>query len=263
MSQTRAAVVTGAGRGIGRGIALELAGSGFDVVGNDLIYEPHQPESGLFEVKARVEELGRRFIPIPGDIACLADHSGIIEAAYQSFGRLDVLVNNAGVAPERRLDILETTAESYDRLMSVNARGAFFLTQQAALRMIAAKKAGRAESPCIVFITSISSVVSSTARPEYCISKAALSQAARVFADRLAPEGITVFEVRPGIIRTDMTFAVREKYDKLIAEGLIPQGRWGLPEDVGRTVAALASGALSYSTGAVLEVSGGMDIRRL
>lgn len=263
MDKTRVAVVTGAGRGIGRGIVLKLAGAGFDVVGNDLIYEPHQKDRGLFEVKARVEELGRRFIPVRGDVACLSDHPLILDTAFQSFGRLDILVNNAGVAPERRQDILETTAESYDRLMAVNARGAFFLTQQAARRMIATNKTGQSESPCIVFITSISSIVSSTARAEYCISKAALSQAARVFADRLAPEGIVVFEVRPGIIRTDMTAAVRKKYDKLIAEGLIPQGRWGLPEDVGRTVAALASGALSYSTGAVLEVSGGMDIRKL
>jgi 3-oxoacyl-[acyl-carrier protein] reductase len=263
MKKTRTALITGAGRGIGRGIAVELARSGFDIVGVDLVYEPADSEGGLFEVKARVEELGRRFVPVQGDVAELEDHQAMIEAAFRSFGGLDVLVNNAGVAPERRLDILETTPRSYDRLMSVNARGAFFLTQRAARRMIEAEGKTRSPFPCIIFITSISASVSSTARAEYCISKAALSQAARVFADRLAPEGIHVFEIRPGIIKTDMTAAVRDKYDRLITGGLIPQGRWGLPEDVGRTAAALASGAMPYSTGAVLEVSGGMDIRRL
>jgi 3-oxoacyl-[acyl-carrier protein] reductase len=263
MSQNKVALVTGAGQGIGRAIAIELARSGYDLVGNDLIYEPESSDRGLFEVMMRVEELERQFIPVKGDISCLDDHEEIIEAAFQSFGRLDVLVNNAGMAPDRRMDILETTPESYDRLMSVNARGAFFLTQKAARRMIAEKQNDPAPSKCIVFITSISSVVSSTARAEYCVSKAALSQTARVFADRLARENIFVYEIRPGIIKTDMTKAVKDKYDKLIAEGLIPQARWGLPEDVGRTVAVLATGGVPYSTGAVLEVSGGMDIRRL
>ena len=263
MNTGQVAVVTGAGQGIGRGIAMELAKAGFNIVGNDLKFEPENIQSGLFEVKARVEDMGRRFVPQQGDIASLDDHSEIMNTALKAFGRVDVLVNNAGVAPLKRMDVLETTPESYDRLMAVNARGSFFLTQKIARHMIEARERGNSGNPSIIFITSISAAVSSPLRAEYCISKAALSQAARIFAHRLAGSGISVYEVRPGIIQTDMTSPVKEKYDRLISEGLVPQGRWGYPEDVGRTVAALASGALPYSTGAVLEVSGGMDIRRL
>jgi NAD(P)-dependent dehydrogenase (short-subunit alcohol dehydrogenase family) len=187
----------------------------------------------------------------------------MLDAAYGVCGRIDLLVNNAGVAPLRRTDILETKAESYDRLMAVNARGPFFLTQGAARRMAAQKQAGDGRRPAIVFITSISAEWSSVSRPEYCVSKAALSMTATLFADALAGRGIDVFEVRPGIIATDMTAAVRVKYDRLIARGLVPQGRWGTPDDVGRVVAALARGDFGYSTGAVVEVSGGMSFRRL
>jgi len=174
-----------------------------------------------------------------------------------------VLVNNAGVAPERRLDILETSPESYDRLQTINARGPFFLTQKIARQMIKQVKENPESKPCIIFISSISASVSSPTRAEYCVSKAALSQAARVFADRLSEYGINVYEVRPGIIQTDMTAPVREKYDKLIAGGLIPQKRWGFPEDVGKAVAALAKGYFGYSTGLVVEVSGGMNVPHL
>jgi len=187
----------------------------------------------------------------------------MVAAVRERFGRIDVLVNNAGVAPLKRADILETGPESYDRLMAINARGPFFLTQNAARRMAAQKRAASGRRPAIVFITSISAAWSSVARPEYCVSKAALSMTATLFADALAGRGIDVFEVRPGIIATDMTAAVKAKYDKLIAGGLIPQGRWGTPEDVGRAVAALVRGDFGYSTGAVVEVSGGMGIRRL
>jgi len=258
-----AALVSGAGRGIGRGIVLALAGEGFDVVGVDVVFEPGNTKQGLFEVKARVEELGGRFLPVAGDVARIEDHDRMLDAAYGVCGRIDVLVNNAGVAPLERRDILETSAESYDRLMSTNARGPFFLTQNAARRMAAQAPRPDGRKPAIVFITSISASVSSTTRPEYCISKAALSMSATVFADALAGRGIDVFEVRPGIIATDMTAGVKKKYDRLIAGGLIPQGRWGLPEDVGRAVAALVRGDFGYSTGAVVEVSGGMNIRRL
>jgi 3-oxoacyl-[acyl-carrier protein] reductase len=257
------ALVTGAGQGIGRGIALELARKGFDIAGFDILFDPKNRRKGLFEVKARVERLGRRFLPVRCDIASLPDHDRAIEAVIARFGRIDVLVNNAGVAPEKRLDILETTPGSFDRVMGVNARGTFFLTQNVARRMIARSGGEDAVPPAVIFITSISASVSSPSRAEYCLSKAALSMAATLFAHALAPHGIAVYEVRPGIIATDMTAPVRARYDRLIAGGLVLQGRWGLPEDVGRAVAALAGGAFGFSTGAVIEVSGGMNIRRL
>ncbi len=259
----RAALVTGAGRGIGRGIVLALAREGFDVVGIDIAFEPENKKKGLFEVKERVEEMGGRFLPVAGDISQAGDHDRMLDAAYGVCGRIDVLVNNAGVSPLERRDILETSPESYDRLMAVNARGPFFLTQNAAKRMVAQKPRRGGLRPAIVFITSISASVSSTSRPEYCVSKAALSMTATLFADALSGRGIDVFEVRPGLIATDMTATVKKKYDRLIAGGLVPQGRWGFPEDVGRTVAALVRGDFSFSTGAVIEVSGGMNIRRL
>jgi len=257
------ALVTGAGQGIGRGISLELAKNGFDIVGMDIIFESENKQAGLFEVKERAEELNVSFLPIRGDVSSLEDHEKILKLALDEFGKIDVLVNNAGVAPEKRLDILETTPESYDRLLAINARGPFFLTQKVAHQMIRQIQENPKLKPCIIFISSISTYVSSPSRAEYCISKAALSQAARVFADRLSEYGINVYEVRPGIIRTDMTTPVQEKYDKLIKEGLIPQKRWGFPEDVGKAVAALARGDFSYSTGLVIEVSGGMNIPHL
>jgi len=263
MTDKRVALITGAGRGIGRGIALELTKSGFAVAGCDVFYAPRNRKTGLFEVKAEVEKRGGKFLPVRADIASLDDHEALLEAVLRKFGRIDVLVNNAGVAPEVRRDVLETTPESYDRVLSINARGAFFLTQRVAREMIALREKNPSAKPAVIFISSISAVVSSTARAEYCMSKAALSMAARIYADRLAGAGIGVYEIRPGIIRTDMTEPVREKYDKLLAEGLVPQRRWGFPEDVGKAVAALAAGSFAYSTGLVLEVSGGMDIRRL
>ena len=257
------AMVTGAGRGIGRAIVLELARRGFDVAGLDILYDPADRKKGLFEVKAGVERLGRRFLPVACDIAAIAGHDRAVEAVLEAFGRVDVLVNNAGVGPEKRLDILETTPASYDRVMGVNARGAFFLTQNMARRMAAQTAGGAGVPPSVIFITSISAAVSSPSRPEYCMSKAALSMAATLFADALAPYGISVFEVRPGVIATDMTAPVKARYDRLIAGGLVPQGRWGRPEDVARAVAALAGGDFAYSTGAAVEVSGGMNVRRL
>jgi len=259
MTDKPVALITGAGRGIGRGIALELARQGFAVAGCDIVFEPENTAQGLFEVKAAVEGEGGTFLAVPADVADLGGHDRLLQVVVDRFGRLDVLVNNAGIAPETRRDILETTPESFDRLMAVNLRGPFFLTQKAA-RIMSGSAAGRGT---IIFITSISAEASSTARAEYCVSKAGLSMAARTFADRLAGSNVCVYEVRPGIIKTDMTAPVREKYDKLIGEGLVPQGRWGLPEDIGKAVAALASGAFGYSTGLVLEVSGGMNIRRL
>jgi 3-oxoacyl-[acyl-carrier protein] reductase len=287
------AFITGASRGIGRGIAIELASHGYDIAGSSRIVDPHKTESGILEVKQRVEESGAAFLPVRGDVSVLDDHQRIIKTVIDRFGRIDVLVNNAGVAPEQRLDVLETTPESFDLVLSINSRGPFFLTQRVARQMIdqilgaqaselplgldnaGAKEAsgtsalsGRIDllpglKPKIIFITSVSAYMSSPSRAEYCLSKAALSMAAAIFADRLSEYGINVYEVRPGIIKTDMTSAVQEKYDVLIEGGLVPQGRWGLPADVGKAVLALVSGGFEYSTGAVIEVSGGMNIRRL
>jgi len=263
MNKKPVALITGAGRGIGRGIALELAREGFDLAGCDIIFEPGDKTSGLFEVQKTIRKLGGEFLPVEGDVASLEDHGRILEAALDRFGRLDFLVNNAGVAPQVRLDVLETTPESFDRVFAVNVRGAFFLTQRAAKIMLAGMKKRTKTTPMIVFVSSISAVVSSTSRAEYCLSKSALSMAAKIFADRLAASGIPVYEIRPGLIRTDMTAPVREKYDALIAAGLVPQRRWGFPEDVGKAVAALARGYFPYSTGLVLDISGGLNIQRL
>ena len=262
MAKRPVALITGAGRGIGRGIALELARAGYDIAGCDIIFEPANMESGVFEVAASVSALGTgaAFLPLRADVAAVETHAELLQAVLGRFGRLDLLVNNAGVAPETRKDVLETSPESFDRVLDVNLRGPFFLSQRTARIMTAGTT--RSEG-VIVFITSISAETSSPSRAEYCVSKAGLSMAARIFADRLAGAGVRVYEIRPGIILTDMTAPVRERYDKLIAEGLVPQGRWGTPEDVGKAVAALAGGAFGFSTGLVLEVSGGMNIRRL
>ena len=257
------AFVTGASRGIGRGIAVELARHGFDIVGAATKADPQEREKGLFEVKSRVEECGVRFLPVAGDIANREDHARMVDEALAAFGAIDVLVNNAGVAPLERLDVLDTTEESFDRLVRTNLRGPFFFTQDVAIQMIEQVQGGRAFKPCIVFITSISSDTASPNRAEYCISKAGLSMAAQNFAVRLAEYGINVYDVRPGIIETDMTSGVRAKYDKLIAEGILLQRRWGTPEDVGKAVAALTQGYFGYSTGAVIEVGGGFSVRRL
>ena len=255
--------ITGASRGIGRGIAIELARSGYDVAGSARTFDSADTSRGLLEVKQRIEDLGGRFLPLQGDVAALDDHERMLDEIYMEYGRLDVLVNNAGVAPAQRLDVLEMSAASYDWVLGINLRGPMFLTQKVARRMLQQTGQDLAAKPAIVFITSISAYTSSPSRAEYCVSKAGLSMTAAVFADRLSAHGISVFEVRPGLIHTDMTSAVEAKYDKVIAEGLVPQLRWGTPEDVGKAVAALVGDGFHYSTGAVIEVSGGMNLRRL
>lgn len=262
MNDKRTAIITGAGQGIGRGIALELAKADFNIAGVDVIYQPEIHDKGLFEVRDRIREYGSEFLPIQADISDLSGHENIIRQTLQAFGRIDVLVNNAGVAPKQRLDVLETSPESYDRVMSINARGPFFLTQRVARYMLQGQT-DPANSRYIIFISSISAYYSSPSRAEYCLSKAAVSHAARIFAHRLAESGIRVFELRPGIIQTDMTAAVKEKYDQLIAGGLVPQHRWGYPEDIGKAVVGLVNGYFDYSTGLIAEVSGGMNICRL
>ncbi len=257
------AFITGASRGIGRGIALELARHGYDIVAAATQADPSNTQKGSYEVKARVEELGRRCLPVMGNIADSKDHARMIHEAVDCFGAIDVLVNNAGVAPLQRMDLLECTEESYDRVMDINVRGPFFFTQAVARQMIQQVQAGASRKPMIIFITSISSDTASPNRAEYCISKAGLSMAAQNFAVRLAEYGINVYDLRPGIISTDMTEKVKEKYDALIAGDLLLQKRWGLPEDIGKAAAALAEGYFDYATGAVIEIGGGFGVKRL
>lgn len=264
MEETKpVAFVTGAGRGIGRAIAIELAGSGFDIAGVARSFDPDNIENGLFEVKGCVEAAGAHFLPVQGDIADLEAHDRILSQVLKAYDRIDLLVNNAGVAPPERLDILETTIENFDRVVSVNLRGTFFLTQQVARLMLKFTRAIPGYRPKIIFITSVSAAAASVNRSEYCMTKAGLSMASQLFARRLAETGVGVYEIRPGIVATDMTRPVKEIYDQRIADGLVPQNRWGKPEDIGRAVAAIAGGAFDYATGIAIEMSGGMNIRNL
>jgi 3-oxoacyl-[acyl-carrier protein] reductase len=263
MSEQPVALVTGAGQGIGRGIALQLARDGYTVVINDIVADPANTAQGAFEVKKAIGTSGGRAEVFKADIASAADRLAMVDFIDRQFGRLDLLVNNAGVAPKQRVDILQAGEESFNRLMSINLKGPYFLTQLVANRMIAWKQAGRVAAPRIVFITSISAYTSSPARGEYCVSKAGLSMAVKLYADRLGEYGIPVIEIRPGIIETPMTSVVKDKYDKLIAEGLLVTRRWGKPGDVAGVVSAIAQGCLDYSTGESIEVSGGFNLRRL
>ena len=255
---TRTALVTGSRRGIGYGIATALAREGLNVVVNGVGEE--EP------VRDKLEQLratGARVLYCRADVSRAAERSRMLAEIEERFGTLHVLVNNAGVAPAVRADILEATEESYDRVMSINLKGPYFLTQAVARRMVAAREAGSREPFTIITISSISARVASVSRGEYCISKAGLSMAAMLWAVRLAEYDIPVYEVQPGIIRTDMTAGVVQKYDALIAEGLVPQKRWGYPEDIGKACAMLVRGDLPYSTGQVITVDGGQLLRRL
>jgi len=257
------ALVTGAAQGIGRGIALRLARDGFDVVINDIVADPANTRHGAYEVKKTIEQSGGRAEVFQADVASTEDRQAMVDFIDQTFGRIDLLVNNAGVAPKERKDILEASEESFDRLMSINLRGPYFLTQLVANRMIALKQAGTIQTPRILFVTSISAYTSSPSRGEYCVSKAGLAMAAKLYAHRLGEYGIPVIALSPGIIETPMTSAVKEKYDKLIAEGLLINARWGQPEDIAAAVSAFARGDLDYSTGESIEVGGGFGLRRL
>jgi len=240
------AIVTGASRGIGRGIAMELAST------HRLIATYRGREDAARSLE---QETGAEIFQL--DIASAPDRQALLAFCNEKFGRLDLLVNNAGMAPRVRADLLEASEESFDELLDTNLKGPYFLTQAAA-RWMRERKTGR-----VVFITSISAYTSSTNRGEYCVSKAGLSMAVRLFADRLAGDGITVFEIRPGVIETDMIAAVKGKYEKLVADGLLPQPRLGRPSDIAKAVRAIADGLLDYSTGQVLDVDGGFHLRRL
>jgi NAD(P)-dependent dehydrogenase (short-subunit alcohol dehydrogenase family) len=252
------ALVTGGSRGIGRGISLALARERFTVLVN---YNTNL--SAAEETRGLIEKAGGEAELCQADVSLKEHRDLLLDFCMETFGRLDLLVNNAGVAPGKRLDLLETTEESYDRVLNTNLKSAFFMSQAAARLMLSQIQAGSIARGCIVNVSSVSAYAASVNRGEYCISKAGLSMVTRLFAVRLAGQGINVYEVRPGVISTDMTAAVKEKYDKLIAEGLTPIQRWGQPEDVGRAVAMLARGDLPFSTGEVINVDGGFHVRTL
>lgn len=250
----RVAIVTGAAGGIGYAVTERLIEQGCAVVGmNRRAYE---------DVADKFDRFGEAFVYVKGDLSNADDRAALLDTAVKKFGRVDILVNVAGVAPKVRRDILDMTEDSYDYVMGINSKGTFFLTQTVANQMLAQSAEGAARG-YIVNISSVSAYTSSTSRAEYCISKAGVSMMTRLFADRLAPEGILVNEVCPGIIYTEMTEGVKEKYDAKIAEGLVPEGRWGYPDDVAKAVVALSDGTFGYTTGESVIVDGGMHIRKL
>jgi NAD(P)-dependent dehydrogenase (short-subunit alcohol dehydrogenase family) len=261
-NQNRVALVTGSSRGIGRAIAVELARIGCDVMINYVANEAAAQEA--CEVVQQAGGTNVRVSKCQANIAELSDHSRLLEATRSHFGRLDFLVNNAGIASLKRVDLLDASEESFDHLIKVNLKGPYFLSQVAARWMIEQKSAGLENySPAIINITSVSAFAASPERGDYCVSKAGLAMMTKLYALRLASEDINVYEIRPGVIETDMTANVKEKYDRMIGEGLTPIKRWGTPEDVGRAVAAIASGSLPFSTGEVINVDGGFHLRRL
>ncbi len=258
------ALVTGASRGIGRGIALALARAGFSVAINFAVNREAAEECRQLCQAAAPASFGASFEIFPADISVARDRGSLLKAVAERFGWIDLLVNNAGVAPTERKDLLEATEESFNRVIGINLRGPFFLTQAVARFWLA----GLAQPPArprpkIITISSMSAYTASINRGDYCVSKAGLSMMTQLFAVRLAGEGIGVYEIRPGIVATDMTGPVKEKYDRMIAGGLTPIARWGAPEDVGRAVVAIAQDAFPFSTGEVFNVDGGFHIRRL
>jgi NAD(P)-dependent dehydrogenase (short-subunit alcohol dehydrogenase family) len=247
--------VTGGTRGIGLGIARALAAEGWALA----LCGVRDADA----VRGVLDQLEGRAIYFQADVSRLEDRARLAAAIGERYGAVDALVNNAGRAPRVRADILDASEDSFEELMRTNLQGPYFLTQALARQMAARKAADPAFTAAIVFVTSVSAEMVSITRGEYCVSKAGLAMASRLFATRLAPLGIPVYEVRPGIIATDMTAAVRDIYDARIADGLVPERRWGQPDDVGRTVAALVRGDLPYATGSIIHVDGGLSLSRL
>ncbi|HEY0946192.1 MAG TPA: 3-ketoacyl-ACP reductase [Opitutaceae bacterium] len=261
MSSSKTALVTGASRGIGRGIAIELAKAGCRVAIN---YAGNAEAAA--EALKLVQAAGGDGITVQGDIAVTADRERLVAETVAKFGRIDLLVNNAGVAPKVRADLLDAGEESFDRLYAINLKGPFFLTQLVAKQMLQQTPDAEGFRGRIVNVTSISVYTASINRGDYCMVKAGLAMMTKLFADRLANDGINVYEIRPGVIATDMTGAVKEKYDKLILHderGIMPIRRWGQPSDIGRAVRAIAEDLFPYSTGAVFDIDGGFHLQRL
>jgi len=255
----RVALITGSTRGIGRGIAGQLAKKGINIALNGRSRGEHVGEA--------IEVCSKEGVEVDffqADISDSEAHRSLLDEIQDKWGRLDILVNNAGVAPTERKDILQSKEESFDRVLRINLKGPYFLTQKVSNWMIEQKKQNSSREPIIVNISSLSAYTSSPSRGEYCISKAGISMMTKLYADRLAEFGINVYEIRPGIISTDMTEGVREKYDRMIyEEDLLPIERWGEPEDVGKAISALAEGGYPYTTGEVINVDGGFHLRRL
>ncbi len=254
----RVALITGGGRGIGFGVAQALAAEGFD-----LVFSGVRPAEQVQEAIGALRARGGEVLYCQADVSDRDARRRMIDAVREKFGRLHVLVNNAGIAPPVRADLLDASEESYEQVMRTNLQGPYFLTQLAARWLVAQKKADAAFRGCIINVSSVSATMASVNRGEYCISKAGVSMATQLWAVRLGEFDLPVYEVRPGVTRTDMTAGVTEKYDKLIAQGLLVQARWGVPEDVGKAVVMLARGDLPYSTGQVIMVDGGLTVPRL
>lgn len=252
------ALITGGSRGIGFGVALELAKTGFDLAING-VRDAVSVVSALDELK----QYGKEVIYVQGDVSAKEERLSMISEVISHFGKINVLINNAGIAPKQRLDILEATEESFENIIHVNLQGPYFLTQLVANQMIKQKQKLAEEFCCIVNMSSVSATVASVNRGEYCISKAGIAMATKLWAARLGEYDIPVYEIQPGVIRTDMTSGVVEKYDKLFEAGLAIQKRWGTPEDIGKVAAAMATGLMPYSTGQVVQVDGGMTVQRL
>ncbi len=255
MKQT--AIVTGGSRGIGLAVAKQLAQDGFNVA-----VTARSPVEQNQEALAQLAAITQDYLYVQGDIASTQDRARMVEVTVQRFGAIHLLVNNAGVAPLERSDLLDMTEESFDRVVGINTKGTLFISQLVAKQMLKQEITGKKRGT-IINVSSCSSVVSSVNRGEYCISKAGISMITTLFADRLAAEGILVHEIRPGVIATDMTSRVQEKYNKLFAEGAFPLARWGQPEDIAQAVSALAGDSFLYTTGNYIDVDGGFHIRRL
>lgn len=255
MKQT--AIVTGGSRGIGLAVAKQLAKDGYSIV-----VTARSPKEDNQVNLAKLADITKDYLYVQGDISNDIDRVRILQEAVNRFGAIHVLVNNAGIAPTERKDLLEITEESFDRVIGVNIKGTLFLSQLVIKQMLSQEVTGKKRGT-IINISSCSAEVSSVNRGEYCISKAGMSMLTTLFADRLASSGILVHEVRPGVIATDMTSGVREKYDKLFSEGVFPLSRWGQPEDIAKAVSALAGNFFLYTTGNYIDVDGGFHIRRL
>lgn len=258
-SDKKVALVTGGSRGIGFGIATALAGSGFDIA-----ISGRRDSTQVAEAVGKLQSAGTKVMYFRADIADRPARAAMLLEIQQNFGRLDVLVNNAGVAPEERADLLDANEESFDRSIATNLKGPYFLTQAVARWMASQRQAqGQSWRGCIINISSVSAKISSVDRGDYCIAMAAVAMTTQLWAARLAEFGIDVYEIRPGIVATDMTAVVKEKYDHLVAAGSAVEKRWGTPHDVGRAAAVLAKGEITYATGQVLNIDGGLTIARL
>jgi len=253
-----AALVTGGTRGIGLGIARALAHDGWD-----LLVSGRRPASGVAAILEALQAIGGTVGYVAADISQASGRHTIVQEARTRHGALNALVNNAGRAPRVRADLIDASEESFEEVLRTNLQGPYFLTQALARDMLDRRRTDSAFRAAIVFVTSVSAEMASPNRREYCVSKAGLAMTARLFAVRLAADGIPVYDVRPGIIATDMTAAVKDAYDRRIADGLVPEGRWGQPEDVGRSVAAVLRGDMPYATGTVIHIDGGLSVPRL